>query len=90
MDNILGDIKGVKTYIGDIIVLGIGSFYHHIYQLGVILARLSTTGLKVNATKRSFGLKYIPYLGYIITGKGIKPSPQKLQGTMDIEIPTKK
>ena len=45
-------------------------------------------GLKVNAPKCSFGLKEIPYLGYVITREGIKPDPNKVQGIMDIGRPT--
>ena len=40
--------------------------------------------IKVNAPKCIFGLKYIPYLGYVITREGIKPDPKKVQGIMDL------
>ena len=43
--------------------------------------------IKVNAPKCIFGLKYIPYLGYVITREGIKPDPKKVQGIMDIGQP---
>ena len=49
VDNLLGDIEGVKTYIDDILVLGKDSFEKHIYQLRIILGRLRPAGLKVNA-----------------------------------------
>ena len=29
----------------------------------------------------------IPYLGYVITRKGIKPDPNKVQGIMDLKQP---
>ena len=45
---------------------------------------MRAAGLEVNYTKFSFGLKVIPYLGYVITWVGIKPDPKKLQGIMDI------
>ena len=53
----------------------------------MIFSRLRAAGLKVNATKYSFGLKEIPYLGYVITREGIKPDPRKVQGIMDIGQP---
>ena len=40
------------------------------------------------ATNCSFGLKEIPYLGYLITREGIIPDPKKLQAIMDIRRPT--
>ena len=61
-------------------LLGKGSIYQHIYQIRVIFGRLFTAGLKVNAPKCSFGLNYIPYLGYIITRVGIKPYQKKTRG----------
>ena len=49
---------------------------------------MCASGLKVNATKCSLGLNYIPYLGYLITQQGIKPDPEKVQGIRDLRIPT--
>ena len=43
--------------------------------------------LKFNASKCSFGLKEINYLGYVITSEGIKPETNKLQGIIDIGRP---
>ena len=79
-EKILGDIEGVKTYIDDVIVLGKDSFENHIEQLIIIFGRLSAASLKANVLKCSFGLKEIPYLGYVITREGIKPHPKKVQG----------
>ena len=75
-------------YIDDILVLSNYGFENHIEQLIIIFGRLSAAGLKVDAPKRSFGLKDIPYLGYVITREGIKPDPNKLQGIMDLGIPS--
>ena len=57
VDNIIGDIEGIKTYIYDILVLIKDSFEKHIDQLIIIFGRLRAAGLKVNAPKYSFGLK---------------------------------
>ena len=54
----------------------------------IIFVRLRAAGLKVNAPKCSFGLKGIPYLGYVITREGIKPDPKKVQWIMDIGRPS--
>ena len=45
----------------------------------MIVGRLCAAGLKVNPSKCSFGLKEIPYLGYVITrgGGGYKPRPEE-------------
>ena len=80
LDELLGDIKVVKTYIDDTLVLGKEILSKRIERLGIIFGILCAAGLKFNAPKCSFGLKKIPYLGYVITGEGIKPDPNKLQG----------
>ena len=59
----------------------------HITQLEEIFRRFQKAGLKVNAAKYKFGLKEIPYLGYIITMEGVKPDPKKIQGIMDLNKP---
>ena len=84
VDKLLSDIKVFKTYIDDILVLGKVSFENHIDRLIVIFSRLRAAGLKVNAPKCSFGLKEIPYLGYVITREGIKTDMKKVQGIMDL------
>ena len=50
----------------------------------IIFDRLRAACLKFNYSKFSFGLKDIPYLGYVITQEGIKPDPRKVQGIMYI------
>ena len=57
VDELLSDIEGFKTYIDDILVLGKRILSQHIYQLIFIFARLHNTAIKVNASRRSFGLK---------------------------------
>ena len=88
VDDLLGDIEGVKTYINDILVLSKDCFTKHIEQMRIIFGRLRAASIKLNAPKCSFGLKEIPYLGYVITREGIKPDPKKLQGIMGLGIPT--
>ena len=56
--------------------------------LRIIFVRLVAEGLNVSAPKCSFGLKCILYLCYVITQEGIKLHPKKVQGIMDIGIPT--
>ena len=63
--------------IDDILCIGKGNFAEHINQLKEIFRRFQKSGLKVNASKCSFGLKEIPYLGYVIIINGIKPDPKK-------------
>ena len=88
VEKTLGDIKGVNTYIDDTLVLSKDIFYEHIEQLRIFFGGLRAAGLKVDGPKRSFGLKNITCLGYIKTGEGIKPDPNKFQAIMDPGRPT--
>ena len=87
VDELLGDIKGVKMYNDDILILGKDIFEKHIDQLRIIFGRLRAAGLSVSAPKCSFGLNEIPYLGYVITREGIKQVPKKVQGIMYLVRP---
>ena len=75
---LLGDIEGVKTCIDNILVLNNESSSKHIEQLRIIYGRLCTEGLQVDAPKCSFVIKYIPYLGFVITQEGIKSETKKV------------
>ena len=87
VNEILGDIQGLKAYIENIIVLNNGSFEYHVEKLREIFKRFQNSGLKVNANKCIFGVKYIPYLGYIVKRDEVNPDPKKIQGIMDLERP---
>ena len=67
VDELLGDINDVKTYIDDILILSNNLFRNNIEQLRMIFGSLHAEGLKVNAPKCSFGVKDNPYLIYVIT-----------------------
>ena len=84
IDELLGYIEGVKTYIYEILVLSKDRFSKHIEQKRMIFGRLRAAGLKVNSPKWSFGLNNIPYMGYVIKKEGIKPDHKKVKGIMDI------
>ena len=60
VDELLGEIKGLKTYIDDILVVSKDIFEKHIDQLRLKFDRLRATGLKVNAPKYSYGLNETP------------------------------
>ena len=78
VDKLLGDIKFVKKYINDILVLSKDFSTKNIYHLIAIIFGLNNAELKSDAKISSWGLKYIPYLCYIKTKDWIKPDPNKL------------
>ena len=83
-DDLLGEIKDIKTYNDDILVLRKNILFNHIDQIRVICAMLCAAGLKDNAPDCRFELNEMTYLGYVITLDGIQHDPKKVQGIMDI------
>jgi Reverse transcriptase (RNA-dependent DNA polymerase) len=67
MSKLTQDLEYVKTYLDDLLILTNRSFADHLTKLEMVLARLSTAGMRVNAPKSKFFAKEIEYLGYWIT-----------------------
>jgi hypothetical protein len=53
----------------------------------MVLARLSTTGIRVNISKSNFFAEQIEYLGYWITKQGIQPLRNKFEAILNIKAP---
>ena len=68
---LLGDIRGVKAYIDDVLVINRNSFDDHLIQLDEIFRRCREANLKINAEKCHFGVNEIDYLGYTVTPTGV-------------------
>jgi hypothetical protein len=66
MSKLIQDMKYVKNYLDDLLILTNRSFKSHLLNLEMVLARISTAGMRVNISKsRSFS-EQIEYLGYWI------------------------
>jgi hypothetical protein len=63
------------------------SFADHLAKLEMVLARLSTVGMRVNASISKFFAEQIEYLGYWITRKGIQPVYNKVESILKIKAP---
>ncbi len=61
------------------------SLKDHLEKLEEVLRRLRDAGLKVNAAKSTFCAFEIEYLGYELTGDGIKPQSNKVQAILAIQ-----
>ena len=76
MTKLTQDMEYVKAYLDDLLILTNKSFNDHLTKLEMVLARLSTAGMIINASKSKFFVEQIEYLGYWITIKGIQTSPK--------------
>jgi Reverse transcriptase (RNA-dependent DNA polymerase) len=48
------DMEYVKTYLDDLLILSNNNFKDHLLKLQMVLARLSTAGMRVNTSKSKF------------------------------------
>jgi hypothetical protein len=87
MSKLVQDMEYVKTYLDDLLILTNSSFKDHLLKLEMVLARLSTAGMRVNISKSKFLAEQIEYLGYWITRQGIQPICNKVKAILNIKAP---
>jgi hypothetical protein len=86
MDFIMKGLKGVLTYIDDVLV-HTEDHEGHLVLLEDTLLRLRKYGLKLNVDKTTFGAEEVQYLGYTLSRKGVSPSQDKLKAIRDFKPP---
>jgi hypothetical protein len=90
MSKLTQDMEYVKAYLDDLLILTDKSFNDHLTKLEMVLTRLSTAGMRVNASKSEFIAVQIEYLGYWITRRGTQPVYNKVETILKIKAPTTK
>ena len=77
----------VRTYLDDLLIISNGTFEDHLSKLDKVLTRLKEAKLRCKATKCSFAMPEIEYLGYILSREGIKPQPEKVSAILALKPP---
>ena len=86
ISQLLSPVEGVAVYFDDIIVSG-STQEEHDCRLKQVLEILQRANLNINKLKSELNAKEIEYLGYLISGEGIKPSAKKIKAIMDAPSP---
>jgi len=88
MDNVLAEFNGkfCLIYLDDIIVFST-SLQEHINHLSSIFKKLTLANLKLQPDKSEFLKKELEYLGHIVTEKGVKPNPKKIETIKAFPMP---
>ena len=73
-------------YIDDVIVFG-KDFDEHMQTLEEVLDRIKKAGLKLKANKSYLLQKEVIFLGHVVSGEGIKPSPTNVTKVVDWPTP---
>jgi len=84
-----GDLEGVETNIGDIIVHADMEIKHH-NRVHAVLDRCEKINLTLNKEKCVFKVKEVTYIGHKLTQEGIKPDDEKIRAISDMPAPTDK
>ncbi len=86
--DLMASLEFVQVYMDDLLTITRGILDEHLQKMETVLTRLRDAGLKVNAAKSLFCAHEIEDLGYIMTRKGIKPQPKKVQAILALNLPT--
>ena len=78
--------KTMEDYADDTLVKS-AKHNTHLQDLGPFLDCMEKFSLRLNPTKCAFGVTSRKLLGYIVSTKGIKVDPEKVQAIMDMPPP---
>ena len=86
VDQTLQDIPHVGNYIDDIIVGGV-TIEEHDENLEKVLDALEKSDFRLNPAKCDFRLAEIGFLGHVISNKGIRPNPRRVEVIANADPP---
>lgn len=87
MDGILRDLKGVRAFVDDVIVVADSPEEMEVRLLD-LFGRLLDYGVKVNLPKCEFFLEEIQYLGHLISRRGIAQIPSRKEIIARAKVPS--
>ena len=89
----LDGLEGIECVADDIILFGVGDTKEqaekdHDRKLEALLQRCRDKGIKLNQKKSVLKATSIPFLGHIVTDKGLKVDPEKVKAILEMPNPT--
>ena len=90
MSALMDDLEFFIICLGGFLIIALGSFEEYLAKVEKVMKQLQFSRLKCNICKCKFSLPKVEYLGYIITQKGIKADPNKIESFINIECPKDK
>ena len=73
-------------YFDDVIIFS-KNIQEHCHRLQTVLERFRQNGLRVKASKCSFGSNTVVYLGHTVSGDGVHTDPSKIQARRELPVP---
>ena len=85
--DITKDLNGILNIADDLLVYG-STIEEHDNNLKALLDRCRDVNLTLNPKKLRFKSDNVPFFGNIVTSKGIKPDPKKVEAIKSWPTPT--
>ena len=86
ISQLLCDIEGIVVYLDDILICA-GSMKDQYEKVKLVLSRLQGANIRLNTEKCEFNKNKIDFLGYIVSDKGLSPSPNKVEAIKSAPVP---
>ena len=86
MDNALARHSDTKCHIYDILIHS-RNFEEHLDHIRLVFEMIAAVGLKANPSKCVFGAHEVPYLGHLLSAKGVRPMKVKIKTIVDMPSP---
>ena len=88
MENCLGNLhlNWCIIYLDDVVIFS-RTPEEHLVRLDAIFTKIGKAGLKLKPSKCEFFKKRIAYLGHIVSDKGIKTDPKKIEAIVKWPVP---
>lgn len=87
MESLLRGLKFAMAYIDDLLIHSM-THEDHVKHLDEVFGRLIRAGLKVKLRKCKFGYEETKFLGYVVSGEGIRISTEKTEKVANYPTPT--
>ena len=93
MNEIIEGLDGVEVIADDFLICGYGTstdeaIASHDTNLRLFLDRARERGLKLNPDKVKLQLDSVPFIGHLLTSKGLAADPDKVSSIVNIPKPT--
>ena len=93
MNEIVEGLIGVTVTAHDFFICGYGTtteeaIVSHDTNLHLFLDRARKQGLKLNPEKVKLRLESVPFIGYLLTSKGLAPDTDKVSSIVNMSTPT--
>ena len=89
MEQMIEGIDGAFVIIDDILIAG-KDIEHHDRILKAVIQKATEYNLKLNYEKCCLRQSSVPYMGHIISDKGLQPDPEKVKAITGMPPPTDK